>query len=83
MAIEYIELSISDIESTSAFKNADETTQNIYRTDLYVHGVAGWVTVAKYKGLEDMLNVYHMNDFKRALVKELFTLKVENLNKKK
>lgn len=74
--VEKVELSVEEIVSTAAFQRASRVTQEIYKHPSNVKAVAGWLTVAKYKGIEHMMNSYHMDEFKRALVRELFELKL-------
>ena len=76
--LDWVDLTVRDVEGTKTFQEADDMLQGIYRLPLYVKAFSGWVTVAKYKGLEHMLNIHHMNEFKRGVLKELFESKVEN-----
>jgi hypothetical protein len=66
-----VELTIKEIENTTTFKSAGWVLQNIFRTPLYVRGASDWLTLVKYKGLDHVLSLHHMDEFRKSLVIEL------------
>ena len=75
--IERVEVTFEDVKATQAFKNADTTLQEIYSMEPYVKDIGRWLTVGKYKGKEVMLSLYHMTDFKKSILTELYDAKLK------
>lgn len=69
--LELILITKQDIADTEVFKSASEVKQKIWQHPAYVDAMCGYLTIAKIKGLDYMLSIWHMTEFKKDLLKEL------------